>query len=99
MAEQLIQSLKDRLSHVNEDQGFDLRRNLNVAVSAYRMVPHCATGFLPFVLLYGREALHHMKSRLLGMVLKNSTKTLSVLMLRKCLNFTRGRSSTIGNTR
>ena len=30
---------------------------MNVAVSAYRMVPHCATGFLLFVLLYGREAI------------------------------------------
>ena len=57
MAEQLIWSLKDRLSHVDEDQGFDLRRNLNVAVSAYRMVPHRATGFSPFVLLYGCEAI------------------------------------------
>ena len=30
---------------------------MNVAVSAYRMVPHRTTGFLPFVLLYGREAI------------------------------------------
>ena len=57
MAERLIQSLKDSLSHVNEEQEFDFRRNLNVAVSAYRMVPHCATSFLPFVLLYGPKAL------------------------------------------
>ena len=35
MAEQLIRSLKDRLNHVNEDQGFNLQRNLNIAVSAY----------------------------------------------------------------
>ena len=35
MAEQLIRSLKDRLNHVNKDQGFDLQRNLNLAVSAY----------------------------------------------------------------
>ena len=57
MAERLIRSLKDRLSHVNEDQGFNLQRNLNIAVSAYWMVPHRATGFSPFVLLYGREAI------------------------------------------
>ena len=57
MAERLIQSLKDKLSHVNEDQGVDLRRNLNVAVSAYRMVPHRAMGFLLFVLLYSCEAI------------------------------------------
>ena len=56
MAEQLIRSLKDQLHHVNKDQGFNLQRNLNIAVSAYWMVPHRATGFLPFVLLYGCEA-------------------------------------------
>ena len=57
MAERLICSLKDRLVHVNKDQGFNLQRNLNIAVSAYCMVPHCATGFSPFVLLYGFEAV------------------------------------------
>ena len=57
MAEQLIRSLKDRLSHVNKDQGFNLQRNLNIAVIAYWMVPHRATGFSPFVLLYGCEAI------------------------------------------
>ena len=34
MAERLIRSLKDRLHHVNKDQGFNLQRNLNIAVSA-----------------------------------------------------------------
>ena len=57
MAERLIQSLKDRLSHVNEYQGFDLRRNLDVAVSAYCIMLHRSTGFLPFVLLYSCEAI------------------------------------------
>lgn len=57
MAEKLIHSLKDKLVHVNKDQGFNLQRNLNIAVSAYCMVPHCATGFSPFVLLYGLEAV------------------------------------------
>ena len=57
MAERLIKSLKDRLHHVNKDQGFNLQRNLNKAFSAYWMVPHRATGFSPFVLLYGREAI------------------------------------------
>ena len=57
MAERLIRSLKDRLSHVNKDQGFNKQRNLNIAVSAYWMVTHRATGFLPFVLLYGCEAI------------------------------------------
>ena len=57
MAECLIQSLKDRLSHGNEDQGFVLRSNLNVAVSAYHIVPHHTTGFMLFVFLYGREAI------------------------------------------
>ena len=57
MAERLIHYLKDRLVHVNKDQGFNLQQNLNIAVSAYCMVPHCATGFSPFVLLYGCEAV------------------------------------------
>ena len=57
MAERLIRLLKDRLHHVNEDQGFNLQRNLNIAVSAYWIVPHRATGFSPFVLLYGCEAV------------------------------------------
>ena len=30
---------------------------LNIEVSAYWMVPHCATEFSPFVLLYGFEAV------------------------------------------
>ena len=57
MAERLIHSLKDRLVHVNKDQGFNLQHNLNIAVGAYFMVPNCATGFSPFVLLYGCEAV------------------------------------------
>ena len=57
MAEQLIRSLKVRLHHIDKDQGFNLQRNLNIAVNAYWIVPHRATGFLPFVLLYGCEAI------------------------------------------
>ena len=57
IAEKLVQLLKERLYHVNKDQGFNLQRNLNIAVSAYWMVPHRATGFSPFVLLYGCEAI------------------------------------------
>ena len=38
MAERLIRLLKVRLHHINKDQGFNLQRNLNIAVSAYFMV-------------------------------------------------------------
>ena len=34
MAERLIRSLKDKLVHVNKDQGFNLQHKLNIAVSA-----------------------------------------------------------------
>ena len=61
MNEHLIRSLKDRLHYVNKDQGFFLQRNLNKAVSAYYMVPHRATGFSLFVLLYGHEAITSYK--------------------------------------
>ena len=57
MAERPLYSLKDRLVYVDKDQGFNLQQNLNIALSAYCMVPHCATGFSPFVLLYGCEAV------------------------------------------
>ena len=57
MAERLIRLLKDRLHHINKDQGFNMQRNLNIAMSSYFMVLHRATGFSPFVLLYGCEAV------------------------------------------
>ena len=57
MVERLIRPLKDRFHHVNKDQWFDFQRNLNIAVSAYCMIPHRAAGFSPFVLLYGCEAV------------------------------------------
>ena len=57
IAERLIRLLKDRLHHVNKDQGFNLQRNLNIAKRAYCMVIHRATGFSPFVLIYGCEAV------------------------------------------
>ena len=57
MAEQLIRSLKYRLNHVNKDQVFNLQRSLNIAVSAYQMVPYRATNFSPFEILYGCEAI------------------------------------------
>ena len=57
MAERLIRLLKDRLYHINKDQGFNIQRNFNIARSANCMVPHRNTGFSPFVLLYGCEAV------------------------------------------
>ena len=82
MAERIIQSLKDRLSHVNIDQGVDLGRNLNVAVSAYCMVPHRATVSCCLCCSMAVKQFRHMKSHSLGMILKNSTKTLLVLILK-----------------
>ena len=99
MAEQLIRSLKDRLSHVNEDQEFYLRRNLNVAVSAYRMVPHRATGFSPFVLLYGCEAITPYEIPFTRYDSEEQYQDALSSHIKKCLNSTRGCSSVIGNTR
>ena len=56
MAERLIRLLKDRLRHVNKVKGSTCKEN-NITVSAYCMVPKKATGFFPFVLLYGCEAV------------------------------------------
>ena len=49
--------MKDRLHHVKKDQGFNLQGNLNIAMSAYYIVLHRATGFSPFLLLYDCEAV------------------------------------------
>ena len=98
MAERLICSLKDRLVHVNKDQRFNLQHNLNIAMSAYCMVPHCVTNFLPLCYSMVVRQSRHMKSCLLGIRLKNSTKTILVLTLKRCLKSTNGLSSVTVNT-
>lgn len=57
MAERLIGMLKYKTHNVNKDQGFNMQRNLNTAVSAYFKVPHRDTSFSLFVLLYSCEAV------------------------------------------
>ena len=57
MAERLLCLLKDRILIVNKDQGFNLQRNLNIALSNYFVVPRRDIGFSPFVLFYGCEAI------------------------------------------
>ena len=79
IAEQLIRSLKDQLHHVNKDQGFNLQRNLNIAVSAYWMVPHRATVSCPLYYSMVVRQPHHMKSHSPGTRWRNSTKTPLVL--------------------
>ena len=61
MAERLIRFLKDRLYHTKKVLGSYMHRYLKIAVSAYKMVPHRATNFSPFVLLYGFEAVKPYK--------------------------------------
>ena len=49
-------SLKDRLNHVNKDQGSTCKK-FEYSGECLIMVPHRATGFSPFVLFYGFEAI------------------------------------------
>ena len=79
MAERLVRLLKDKLHHVKKDQGFNLQRSLNIAVSAYCMVPHRATVFSPFVLLYGCEAVTPYEILITSMGWRNSAKMPLVL--------------------
>ena len=74
MAERLVGSLKDRLHHINKDQKFNLQRNLNIAVSAFKMEPQRATGFSCLCYSMGVRQLLHTKFYLLSMRLKNCTK-------------------------
>ena len=50
--EQLISSLKDRLYHVNKNEGFNSKKRSNIAVRAYLIVPYRDTSFLFFEMLY-----------------------------------------------
>ena len=43
----LLDLLDYGLVHFNKDLGFNLQHNLNIFMSACKMAPHCATGFLP----------------------------------------------------
>ena len=46
-AEHLLNYLTDVFYIYTKTKGLVLRRNSNISVSAYHMVPHCATCFLP----------------------------------------------------
>ena len=56
-AKRVIHTIKSciRKLQVTSKQGWS--RVLQIAASAYRMVPHEATGISPFLILYGREAI------------------------------------------
>ena len=99
MAERLIRLLKDRLHQVDKDQGFNLQRNLNIAVTAYCMVPHSATGFSPLCYSMILRQSRHLKSHLLGTRWRNSIKKPLVLTLMRCLKSTKELSSQIYVTR
>ena len=56
-AERMIQTSKRNVKKLQLDNHRDFSRALQIAVSAYWMVPHKPTGFSPFQLLYGRDPL------------------------------------------
>ena len=55
--EQIIQTLKQGVKKLLNKDFKEYLRALQVATAAYNMVLHEATGFSPFQLLYGRDAL------------------------------------------
>lgn len=56
-AERFIRTLKQILKGFKLEAPRDLKRFLNIAASAYRMVPHRSNGISPFVMMYGREPI------------------------------------------
>jgi len=56
-AERMIQTLKKNVRKLQLNNQRDFTRALQIAVAAYCMVPHRATGFSPFQLLYGCDLL------------------------------------------
>ena len=53
MAERMMRTLKTSVKFIKLQSVDNWRRALKIAVAAYRMVPHCATGYSPFKMLYG----------------------------------------------
>ena len=53
----MIQTIKGSIRKLQVTSKQAWGRVLQTAASAYRMVPHEATGMSPFLMLYGREAL------------------------------------------
>ena len=76
---------KDRLVHINKDQGFNLQRNLNRAVSAYQIEPQCATGFSHFVLLYICEAVTPYEVLFTRYTSEEQNQGALALTLKRCL--------------
>ena len=56
-AERAIKTIKNIVGRLLLDSFSDCTRTLQLAVGAYRFVPHQSTGFSPFMLLYRQEAL------------------------------------------
>ena len=57
MAERVIKTIKNAVNNFILDTGKDWKKVISVAVAAYNMVPHRGTGFSPFMMVYGREAI------------------------------------------
>ena len=58
-AERVIQTLKNSMRKLQVTTREEWGRILQLAASSYRMVPHESTGFSPFLMKYGREAIMH----------------------------------------
>ena len=56
-AERVIQTLKNSMRKLQVTTREEWGRILQLATSSYRMVPHESTGFSPFLMMYGWEAI------------------------------------------
>ena len=57
MAERVIRTIKEMVASQGLDNQNYWKKAIFVAVSAYRIVPHRATGFSPFMMIYGQESI------------------------------------------
>ena len=57
MAGRMMRTLKTSVKLIKLNSVDYWKRALKIAVAAYKIVSHCATGYSPFKMLYGKEAI------------------------------------------
>ena len=87
LAERTIGTLKRIMERLADGAGTKWKEHLGLAVMAYRLMPHSATGFSPFRMMYGREATtsteigrsHYVPNTSYGQAVKDHAKEMDSL--------------------
>ena len=75
------------MERLADGAGTKWKEHMGLAVMAYRLIPHSATGFSPFRMMYGREATtstkigrsHYVPNTSYGQAVKDHVKEMDSL--------------------